>query len=125
AGRGGLGGCCGRRQGRALDEWRGRETVAHAQVGVDIGPSGCHLGELRAHLAHEHVHGAVAVLHLPTPDVAVDVPAAHHAILALGEDEQDLELAHRQAHATTVHERLYLIGPDLEVAVHQRVSVHR
>ena len=56
----------------------------------------------------------------PAPYPPVDVGAAHDTILAQCQDQQDLELPHRETHATAVREDLDLIGADLEVAVHKR-----
>jgi len=46
------------------------------------------------------------MLHLSTPYPPVDVGAAHDTILAQRQDQQDLELPHRETHATAVREGL-------------------
>src|ERR1700722_13144931 len=114
--------CAGRQLGfgRSARRGSGGEPVADPEVCVDVRPAGRCLCELVSHLAYEHVHGAVTMLHLSTPYPPVDVGAAHDTILAQRQDQQDLELPPRETHATAVREGLDLIGADLEISEHQR-----
>lgn len=86
-------------------------------MSVDVGPSRCSLGQLVADLAHEHVHGPLAVLHLPAPYTVIDLSAAYYAILVLGERMQHLELSHREPDTTTFYECLIFVGAKFKISV--------
>ena len=62
------------------------------------------------------------MLHLASPHLVVDVAATQHMVLAPGQNQQDLKLAHGQADPATVHQGLDLVGANL-IAVHQREAV--
>src|SRR3954452_23765299 len=96
-----------------------REAVADAEVGVDVGPPRRYIGELPPHLAHEDVHRPVAPRHVASPDQAVQLLAGDHAVEALGEHEERLELANGEAHPHAVGEHLELRGADLQTADRQ------
>src|SRR5207302_7144583 len=99
------------------------EAVADPEVGVDVGPAWREALDLLPYLAHEHVHGAVAVHHRIAPHVLVDLVALEHPPPRLGEQEQQLELAAREVDALAAHERLELVGADLELAGHERPAL--
>ena len=60
--------------------------------------------------------------HRVAPDRLVDLLALEHLALRLGEQLEQLELAPREVDAAAAHERLELVGADLELAGHERTA---
>ncbi len=117
----GVDGADDRRLGRLARRGLGLEAVAKAGVGVDEAPVGhCHF-ELAAELAHVHVDRAVAVAQLASPDSCVQLVSRGDRADPAGHCDEQLELAHRQAHDATAREHEAVRGPDLKLAGVQRV----
>ncbi len=93
-----------------------RESVSHAEMGVQEAPMRARGGQLDPELAYEHVDRAVAVGHGGAPHQPIDLRPRDHAVIALGEHVEGLELSDRQAHPTPFDQELKLSGTDLEVA---------
>ena len=61
--------------------------------------------------------------HRIAPDALVDRLALEHLALGVGEQVQQLELAAGEVEAVAAHERLKLIGSDLELSGDQRTRL--
>src|SRR3954470_1776154 len=94
----------------------GRESVADAEVRVDVPPPRRRLLELLAQLADEHVDRPVAARHRVSPHALVDLLALEHATLGRGEQLDQLELAPREIDGHLADVRLEAIGADLDLA---------
>src|SRR3954452_1244528 len=114
--------CLRGRLGHRIERLR-REAVADPEVGVDVAPARRGALELLTQLAHEDVDRAVAVDHRVAPHALVDLLARQHLAGSVGEELDELELAPREVHARVRHERLELVGPDLELAGHDRADL--
>ena len=84
-------------------------------MSVDVAPVRGDIPKLCSHLAHEDVDRAIAPRHRPAPDVLVDLRPLDDDVDALGEHEEELELAYGQVGAASVDEQLQFVRADLEV----------
>src|SRR3954470_10072234 len=100
-----------------------RETVADAEVRVDVPPPRRRLLELLTQLADEHVDRPVAARHRVAPHALVDLLALEHAALGSGDQLDQLELAPREVDRPVAHVRLEAVGADLDLAGVDRRSL--
>src|SRR5215211_2783847 len=119
----GFGGQLGQGDGHRAVDRLGIEPVADPEVRVDVAPVRRDLLELLAQLAHEDVHGAVAVDHGVAPDALVDLLARDDLAAEVAQQRDQLELAAREVHGAACGEGLELIPADLELPRHHGLGV--
>src|SRR3954471_12770869 len=101
------------------------EAVAEAEMGVYVGLVGECVLELLAELSDVDVHRAVGLAEGLSPDLVVELLAAHDPPVAAGECGQQLKLADGEPERTAGRQGHVLLGPDLQSAHPKDVTVGR